>query len=410
MHKKILLCINKNQFENFDYKQPYNVATRNLLNNSGNNVFEYALQKMLIDKDVEVDYNYDLYSYTDDFIKQAKDINAKYDCMVMSPANIFSRGFAKRLLPKLTENISSLTIPVYIVGIGMQGKINYSFDFLKKIKDEVKKFVSAVQKNGGKLGLRGYFTEACLKELNIDEKIYHVIGCPSLYQNGRNLKIEVPKVDELKIAFNGNRMLRKPEYKHCFTKYLNSIFVDQDELYKFIFLPNELKNKDMRNICLKHIEHIVKEKRAVLYCNYQSWAKDLIERKINFSYGTRIHGNIVPLLQNIPAVVEVVDSRTRELADFFKIPSVTSFDKSVNFKQMYDNLDYSEFNKTFPKNFDNFKKFMTGCGLPCLNDMSYIEKTIPPFDAFNVEFNYFKNASFKQNCYKWWYKMKRLLP
>ena len=133
MHKKILLCINKNQFENFDYKQPYNVATRNLLNNSGNNVFEYALQKMLTDKDVKVDYNYDLYSYTDDFIKQAEEISAKYDCVVMSPANIFSRGFAKRLLPKLTENISSLTIPVYVVGIGMQGKIDYSFDFLKNI-------------------------------------------------------------------------------------------------------------------------------------------------------------------------------------------------------------------------------------------------------------------------------------
>ena len=52
MHKKILLCINKNQFKNFDYKQEYALATRNLLNNSGNNVFEYALQKMLLDKNV----------------------------------------------------------------------------------------------------------------------------------------------------------------------------------------------------------------------------------------------------------------------------------------------------------------------------------------------------------------------
>ena len=46
--KRILICGDKNQFNPFDYSQKTNPALASMGLNSGNNVFGFAIQKMLL--------------------------------------------------------------------------------------------------------------------------------------------------------------------------------------------------------------------------------------------------------------------------------------------------------------------------------------------------------------------------
>ncbi len=400
MKKKILLCLNKNQFVNFDYNLNYITAMQKQGFNSGNNVFEYAVQKMLLCKDVKVEYNYDLYHNQTCFEKYIPEINEKFDCIIILPANIFCSYAMKFFVPNFINYIQKLKIPVYVLGAGAQSDFDYSFDFLDKYGKLIKDFVNAVAKTNGKIGLRGYFTAECLKKLGLNEDVYDVIGCPSIFQNGRDLRVDVVPQEHLKIAFNGNRMLRKSFYKKYFDKYNDAIFVCQDELYKFLYRFNEIKRKDLKNIKLKHIENLLQNNHVKLYCNYQSWVQDLQNQKINFSYGTRIHGNIVPILSNIPSVVEVVDSRTRELTEYFDIPSVKASDDIYDIEEIYNNISYKNFNESFSKKFDKFKKFMNDCGLPCLQDIEYINKVLPPMSDFTIPESDFKELSIWHKIYR----------
>jgi hypothetical protein len=55
MHKKILLLSDRDQFTSFDYNSSYSSAMTEFGGNSGNGVFQFAVQKILQSKNVNVD-------------------------------------------------------------------------------------------------------------------------------------------------------------------------------------------------------------------------------------------------------------------------------------------------------------------------------------------------------------------
>ena len=108
------------------------------------------------------------------------------------------------------------------------------------------------------------------------------------------------------------------------------------------------------------------QNRARLFYDFDKWQEFLCSNA-NFVYGQRIHGNIMGLLAGIPCFVDVIDSRTREIAEFYHIPN--SFDMSFNPKkhdlyELYQSLDFSDFNANYKIKFARFKKFLSDNGLP----------------------------------------------
>ncbi|NDZ70642.1 polysaccharide pyruvyl transferase family protein, partial [Streptomyces sp. SID10362] len=55
-----------------------------------------------------------------------------------------------------------------------------------------------------------------------------------------------------------------------------------------------------------------------LYIDPATWISEL--RPFDFSFGSRIHGNIAALLAGVPSTVLCGDSRTLELCRYFGIP------------------------------------------------------------------------------------------
>lgn len=370
MHKKILLCLDRNQFENFDYTLSYDTAMVSMGGNSGNNVFQYSLQTLLSNPDNEVKIDTRLLHKEPIEQEYYDNINNNFDCAVFIPANIIAI-YAKHntQLKYWTEHFSNLNIPIYAIGLGAQSDKNFSTEYLNDIKDEAGMFIKTILRNNGFIGLRGEFTAECMKKLGFMEgSDFETVGCPSMFMKGSDLNIEKKDIEEEKFIplLNGFRIWNNPEFHKYFKKYPKSIFVCQEEFYRLLYKQNDLTWKEYQYLNDKENKflNMYKDDRIKLYGTFQSWYNDIINRGINFSFGCRIHGNIVPLLAGIPSYIDAFDSRTKELAQYFNIP-YGEFEPvdSPDPYELYQKSDFTEFNKNFKDKYRKFENFMNKCSL-----------------------------------------------
>lgn len=107
------------------------------------------------------------------------------------------------------------------------------------------------------------------------------------------------------------------------------------------------------------------DNRIKLFADTQQWMNYYVQNNVDFSFGSRIHGSIMPILSGVPAMCYTMDARTREMVEFFDIPHINSFDSPGN-KSLYEwylEADYSKFNSRFSERFDRFEEFLKNCGL-----------------------------------------------
>jgi len=294
-------------------------------------------------------------------------INQTYDLIVAPMANIFSVGFVS-LQETLAERFKGIRIPIYVIACGIQAS-NYAEidDICKHLKASATNFISSVYDTGGEFALRGYFTKEFFDRLGYHTAV--VTGCPSLYQLGRGLQITNEKVDRDRFLPVLNGTIR--DYIKYMSDYPKAVFVDQDIFWKEVIDPlcfdHELAdNHHIRNLVKKYGYHTAEyllDNRIRLFPDMNSWRQFIQSNHFSCSFGSRIHGNIMPLLAGIPAILECRDARTQEMAEFFKIPFVSPDKRHHSLYDLYLDADYSEFNRCFPKRYDYFETFLRKCGI-----------------------------------------------
>lgn len=389
MKRRILLVIDKDQFQEYDYSLfGYKTAMDALGGNSGNAVFQYSLQSMLMDKTVEIDICQDLFKMVPHDNAYFDQINNNYDCVVYSPANIIAEYAKGRALFVAKNVYEKINIPIYLVGLGAQSDKYYSLDFMNFIRDDVYNTFRILLNKGGRIAVRGYFTAECLRNAGFSERDFVVTGCPSLFMKGPKLQVEkrnIPR-EKFNLSLNGFRIWNHPLSDRIFDEYPSSIFVDQEEFYRLLYMPNDLTWKEFQYLSDEKQKwfRMYTEGRIKLYCNFQSWYTDLIARNITFSYGCRIHGNVVPILAGIPAYIDTFDSRVKELAEYFDIPCGDDGDVIPDLYELYQSIDYSKFNKNFKEKYNKFAKFMEECSLPH-NTAHITEMDAPVISAKSME-------------------------
>lgn len=284
-----------------------------------------------------------------------------FDLCIMFKANLFSLAYDNRLL-FYADLINKFRVPTYVLGIGAQSSKDYSLDFIKHIKENTKKYVDSIYESGGAITLRGEFTKYALEQVcNYD---FFVSGCPSMYFNGRDLKISDDKVDRkvFKPMLNASRV--EEIDNRIYKDYKNSVYFDQDFYLKALFCPDKVDNISELKYPFKYL---YKNNRINGDMNYYPWSQEIKNGKFNFSYGSRIHGNFIAIQNGVPAFVKVIDSRTRELAEFFNIPNSieTNFnEKTDSLYDLYKEISYDKFNSTFAQRYDNFADFLSKHGIP----------------------------------------------
>ena len=290
--------------------------------------------------------------------ESVNEINEKYSKIVWPTANIFGMHYIGGL-KKYADFFKQIKIPVYVIGCGIQCK---SFDDLDKLVSEVgpyaRELVNAVYATGGELALRGYFTKEFLDKVTPNTAI--VTGCPSMYQYGRRIKIQKNAITEesFRYALNGNVKTLVNTKLKSFLKG-NYQYIDQDEFIKLLY-GNDI-TLSIFNLLKKYSILGLKmfgAGRVHLIYDVLTW-KDYMSNNFDFSLGSRIHGNIMAILAGVPAMVIYNDARTRELAEYFEIPSMNVY--SLNKQSAYDlfnDCDFSAFNYNFGQKYDRFEKFM----------------------------------------------------
>lgn len=350
-------------FRKPDYKTLAERARKELdgkIPNFGNMVWLQGIISEITTPHCEYEFGYD--NLSEDYI------NNNYDCVLLPLANCFHSGWVK-YMEKRTEHISKLKIPVYVIACGVQASSYDDLDELTKaIREPATKFIKSVYNTGGEFALRGYFTAEFFEKLGFKNAV--VTGCPSIFQFGRNLKISNDKVDEKDFIATINGTFKLPALDKDIK---NSDYICQDIHGKILydekyFIEN---NFDLKRI-LKYVKRgnydlwrAVANNKIKLFADTQQWMSYYIHNNVSFSFGSRIHGTIMPILSQVPSLCYTQDARTREMTEFFKIPNITP-SAQLKKRSLYDwylQTDYSDFNAEFEKKFDAFEAFLQKCGL-----------------------------------------------
>ena len=291
------------------------------------------------------------------------EINNKYDKIVYSAANLFSKSYID-VIKSVSDIFKNSKIPVYVIAVGAQAK---SYDYLdnlsNEIGDETKDFLETIYKTGGEIACRGSFTKAFFDKVENNTAV--VTGCPSLFQNGRNLKIYKTNSEKIKPIFNGNLLSQD----QLFDEYPNAVFIDQDSWIQESYNTSFYKQKTIKCLVDLYKKHGYKKMevflngRIKLFYDIPDWKRFIEKEQFNFSIGTRIHGNIMSLLCGIPSVVLACDSRTMEMAQYYDIPFEQYSNKPLDVEKIFSQCDFTKFNESFAEKFDFFEKFLKDCGL-----------------------------------------------
>lgn len=306
-------------------------------------------------------------------------INENFDLILWPLANCFSAS--KEIMGYLeayTERLKEYHVPVLALGAGAQAESYDDIDDLvSAIKPIATSFIDAIHATGGMFGLRGYFTGEVFKRLGYTEDV--ITGCPSMYQMGRDLHINKNVIDEtnLRLAINGD-MSSMQIYRQSgiYKKYPNTWFVDQGE---YVLLLYDEKNpklsvKEIRKYmsqCSRLGIEMLADGRIVCIYDLPCLANYLKSLNLNFSFGQRIHGNILCTLLEIPAIVHVYDSRTKEMAEFYNIPTYERKDGRVDVLEAYENARWDVFNKEFLGKYNQFEKLLMSYGMPAISSNRY---------------------------------------
>jgi hypothetical protein len=328
----------------------------NIGNNSGNLLFQYSAYKCFSHADNVVES----YGYRAD-PNDADRINNEYDVFVLPLANAFRQSYIPTL-NRYTALIQKLKIPVVVMGVGAQAS-KASLEDMPQVNEEVKNFCRAVLDRSSAIGVRGEFTYEYLKSLGFNANEIEIIGCPSMFTFGKDL----PTINTRHLGAYSRISINSTEGKKDF----RPIFVNNIRRYKNLcFIPQTIET--LKSLSNAGPDLLLKESLAIpmkkinetkLFVDINPWINFL--RGFDFSFGTRIHGNVISLLAGVPAHVVAHDSRTLELAKYFEIPYslLQDLDKSTLAEDLYAKSSYKNFNANHGTRFDRFSSFLKKNGL-----------------------------------------------
>nr|WP_152887225.1 polysaccharide pyruvyl transferase family protein [Streptomyces adustus] len=333
--------------------------------NSGNLIFSDATHKILETPGTEVVSNG---MRTE--VAAAGRINEEYDAFVVPLANAFRPSFEPGL-QRLTRLINKLKIPVVVVGVGAQSGLTYDQARLKAMEPSVRAFCAAVLDRSASIGVRGEFTEKYLNDMGFRD--VEVIGCPSMFMHGDRLPVEkraAALTADSRVAVNGSHAAvrgggLKKIIDRAHERYPNLMYIGQN-----LTDAKQLHWRDVNSPAGRmtemptHPDHpMYREGKARVYVDPVTWIDDL--KGFDYSFGSRIHGNIAALLAGTPATVLAFDSRTLELCRYFEIPHrlLSEVPADLDPAELYEQSDFGPLTGNHKQRFDRFTSFLDKNGL-----------------------------------------------
>lgn len=362
------------------------VLDENLIaNNSGNLLFLETAFKVLSTTGTEV---------TPDRLTAHKlgadEINERFDVYVIPLANAFRSTFEETLV-RMTGVIERLTIPVVVLGVGVQTAKSHEPGAVRPFDASVTAFVKAVLDRGPSIGVRGETTQAYLRELGFRD--VEVIGCPSMFLHGDRMVVEKkPRLErDARIGMGITPRITRlgPMITHHLERYPNFEYIGQDiEALRLLLWGESPPDDDGTSDLPSHVSHpLVRDDKSLFFVDPWPWLDHMTET--DFVFGTRIHGSIAAVLSGTPGYLFAHDARTVELARYFDLPHRTLDDTrpDIDAAELYDESDFGALMTGHPERFRRFTSYLESHGLrhvfqpgedPSLFDAELAKVTFPP--------------------------------
>ncbi|MBG6142523.1 hypothetical protein IWQ51_000632 [Labrenzia sp. EL_142] len=273
--------------------------------------------------------------------------------------------------------LKRLGLPVLAFGIGAQAPVDGRIE----LSESTKNVLRLISDSTESVGVRGAYTAQVLSDLGIRNA--RIIGCPTAFRkNDPELKILLPKVDEVrKIGLTIRREV-SPAYARDIRQYLtfhrNLIKSFAGRFETTLFAQGEIEEKklvlgtpDQKEEAISSLkdnswvsqwymdEDVERLYRTRLFYSDVVADYDAAVSACDLVLGYRLHGNLMALANGIPSIYFTYDSRTREFADTFKIPSFDVFsDKVFRLSDFWDQSSFDGFNGAYRQVFAAMQNFL----------------------------------------------------
>ncbi len=318
-------------------------------------------------------------------------INNEFDAYVFTLTNSFRQEFVGGL-HQWARLLDRLTIPVVGVGGGVQLGWEDGLEPGAEVDEASKRFVSALLDHSASISVRGEISAAYLKRLGFGDEHVHVTGCPSMYLYGPDYQV-LPKGELTTDSQVGlNIAIRDygfaPFVMRAYEQYQNLMYIGQtgDDLVTFLWGKD--RAVETHPDFPIHLEHpLMRENKARMFLDARTWVDFL--RDYQYMVGSRIHGTVAALVAGTPATLISMDKRTHELGEYHDIPMIRLPDLAddATVASVYENSDWSAFNKGLQPRFENLCRFFDDNGIPHIGqpgnanpeyDRALAEAKLPP--------------------------------
>lgn len=343
--------------------EPFELSYRRSGNNFGNMLIGNGVVSVLSDCEYVVRSH----------LSGPEEANEKCDHIVIPAANFLWKGFD---FGYMADFIEATNLPVTIIGLGAQTNDR---SIVSEIHPNTLRLMRLISERSPSLGVRGFYTAEVLAAngiLNVE-----ILGCPSLYTYLKPPQAIIPPtLDDLNmLSVNFSRRVSGHSFSAIALQRLeNSLlkmamrldlpFVAQDELEELELAFGKDAEKVSKPIAtyfsetqegevLNYFTHQTK-----YFCKVDDWSEFVRLRAGTF--GSRLHGNIISLINGKPGLVVAHDSRTLEVCALTGIPYLHINDvETTKFREEYMiecllSADYGVFISNMHLLFERYKNFL----------------------------------------------------
>jgi len=369
-----------------DSFNPSKIIARNLFgSNVGNLIYQFGVFRTLATENIQAipdNYSIERGLMTNQDIAK---INKNYDAYVCPLADAMRRGFTDKL-DLYVKFVEKLDIPFVVAGIGLRTNIrddgtkNFSFD------ENVANFIRAVNENGNIVGLRGNTTGNYLSNLGFKKnKDFMVIGCPSMFSYGTHVKIQEKEINKNSlISINSSFKARKPTLKfisNLFEQYPNHYFIPQwlrELKLTYLGVDMKVRNETKREFYPTRLGSSEYQNNNVRFpVDAYGWIS-LLET-VDFSFGTRLHGNIAATIAGTPNIIVVKDGRMKDVVDYHELTNIRTkqLRKYDSLEKVIESVDFHSTEKNHEKRFKNYLNFWEKNNIQTIYDDDFYRKDSP---------------------------------
>ncbi|MBB5539656.1 polysaccharide pyruvyl transferase family protein [Rhizobium giardinii] len=249
--------------------------------------------------------------------------------------------------------------PIIPISVGLQA---HEFDPNFTLHPQMLFTLKEIESNCT-LAVRGEYTAETLRRHGVNN--IEVIGCPSMYQipfysDSLDFLNKTPSVDFVTAnyrSFYGELNPTDHQRLHYIATHCHG-FSEQTLL---ALTPTLMPDEKVRQWFDRHTH---------LFFDLESWVRH--DSRYDFSFGLRFHGNVAAILAGVQSLFLTIDSRTKEMTDYFALPSISAESFSIDepLIEHAQRTDYAPFLNVYKERLNTYTNFLQKNNLRLTKDYS----------------------------------------